>query len=148
MLQRECSFESRLLFPVGEVQWPWSHKAMEGTVLRGRKEYKGSTPLKPVNSSQRSPAKGIWNAFLCCKHSNTLWSLLVPLHSVLVPWAFQYAYCNHLLSLPAAKPFLGQGLLFICFRIGASFCCKWLSQICLYQNAWSESVSTLPQRQL
>lgn len=59
--QRECAFESRLLFPVGKIQWYWSHRAMESIMLRARRKYKGSTLLKPVNSPQRSPTKGIWN---------------------------------------------------------------------------------------
>ena len=76
--QGECSFESRLLFPMGKIQWYWSRRAMESTMLRERKKYKGSTPLKPVNSPQRSPTKGIWNAFLCCRPNNSWWLLLVP----------------------------------------------------------------------
>lgn len=41
-----------------------------------------------------------------------------------LPWFSELSNmlnCNHLLSLPAAKPLLGQGLLFICFRVGCIF---------------------------
>lgn len=44
----------------------------------------------------------------------------------LVPWALQPAYCNHLLSPAAAKPFLGQDCCLFAFIHGAPVCCTWL----------------------
>lgn len=44
----------------------------------------------------------------------------------LVLWALQPAYCNHLLSPAAAKPFLGQDCCLFAFIHSAPVCCTWL----------------------
>lgn len=76
---------------------------MEGIVLRDRKLYKGSTPVKPVNSPWRS-TEGIWNAFLC---SNTVILYDLCLSHDTLPWFSEH---SNMLTVINSCPYLQPNL--------------------------------------
>lgn len=78
------------------VCWGWSPVVLVSQsngrycAHRGRKEYKGSIPLKPVNSPQKSPTEGIWNAFLTT-NTEILYDLCLSHYTL--PWFSEHSIC-------------------------------------------------------
>lgn len=85
-----------LLWKQTAVSWGWSSVMLVSQsngrycAHRGRKEYKGSIPLKPVNSPRKYPTEGIWNAFLAT-NTEILYDLCLSHYTL--RWFSEHSIC-------------------------------------------------------